>query len=152
MRPTRGRRTGNRAVGKDGRQALNWRILPSKMLRWELSIEPGTRTDSYCKAQMKLRQNGVCGLRYFFQLENLKCQAPLIWAVLQVRVFTLQKRMSPWEPSENCSPLDYYAAIRGNTLPTFRNKLSFPSSRGLLEDESGRLSWNVSKELQLLAA
>lgn len=71
MRPTRGRRTGNLAVGKDGRQALNWRITPCRLLRWELPMEPGTRIESSYKAQMKLHQNGVCGLSYLFQLENL---------------------------------------------------------------------------------
>ena len=30
---------------------------------------------------------------------------------------------------ENCAPLDYYAAICGNSLPTFRDNISVPSSR-----------------------
>jgi len=30
---------------------------------------------------------------------------------------------------ENCAPLGYYAASSGNFLPTFRGKLSVPSSR-----------------------
>jgi hypothetical protein len=123
MRPTRGRRSGNRAVGKGGRQALDWRITQWKLLRWELPVEPGTRTESSFKAQLKLRQNCACGLSYIFQLENLKCQAPLVWTVLQVRVFTLQKGTSPWEPSENCARQGYYTANRVNSLPMFRDKL-----------------------------
>ena len=53
---------------------------------------------------------------------------------------------------ENCSRLGFYAASSGNFLPTFRDSLSFPSSRvkhlGLLTD---RLSRNVGKELLILA-
>jgi hypothetical protein len=71
MWPMRERRTGNRAVRKDRRQTLDRRITQCKLLRWELSIEPGTRTESSYKAQIKLRQNGVCGMSYFFQTENL---------------------------------------------------------------------------------
>jgi len=32
------------------------------------------------------------------------------------------------EVGENCALLDYYAAIGGNSLPTFRKSLSIPSS------------------------
>jgi hypothetical protein len=32
------------------------------------------------------------------------------------------------EADENCSLLGYYAASSGNSLPTFRNNLSVPSS------------------------
>jgi len=91
---------------------------------------------------------------------------------LKVRVFTLQKRTSPRQPSENCAPLGYYAESRGNSLPTFRDNLSVPFSWGLLEvgndrssrnirknpgflvleDGAGTLSQNVGKELPLLAA
>jgi len=30
---------------------------------------------------------------------------------------------------ENCALLGYYSACSGNSLPTFREKVSFPSSR-----------------------
>jgi len=33
------------------------------------------------------------------------------------------------EVDEKCAVLGYYAASSGNTLPTFRNTLSVPSSR-----------------------
>ena len=33
------------------------------------------------------------------------------------------------EVDENCAPLGYYAAYSGNSLPTFRDNLSAPSSR-----------------------
>jgi hypothetical protein len=36
---------------------------------------------------------------------------------------------------ENCALLGYYAASRGNSLPTFRDNVSVPSSRAkTLED------------------
>jgi len=37
-------------------------------------------------------------------------------------------RIGPLE-LENCTLLAYYAACNGNSLPTFRDKLSVPSSR-----------------------
>jgi len=46
-----------------------------------------------------------------------------------------------------CALLGYYAAISGNSLPTFRDNLSEPT----LEDGTDMLSRNVGKELQLLA-
>jgi hypothetical protein len=65
------------------------------------------------------------------------------------------------EVDEKCVLLGYYAASSGNSLPTFRDKVSVPSSRaknprclGFLTFEAGTdtLSRNVGKELPLLAA
>jgi hypothetical protein len=62
------------------------------------------------------------------------------------------------EVDENCTILRYYAACSGNSLPTFRNNLSGPSSRVKkldflsLEDRTDRLSRNVGKDLPLYAA
>jgi len=125
--------------------------------------------------QIKLRQYGSCGSSYLFQPENLNCQAPLVWIVVKVlfkvREFTLQKRTPQIEPPEGCAPLGYYAASSSNSLPTFRDNISVPSSKGLLEkgtdkssqivgkstgfltleEGTGSLSRNVGKELPLLA-
>jgi hypothetical protein len=54
------------------------------------------------------------------------------------------------EVDENCALIGYYAASSGNLLPTFRDKLSVPSSAS--EDGTERLSRNVGKKLSLLAA
>ena len=149
MPPTRGRRTGNRAVGKDGRQALGRRITQCKLLRWELPIEPETRTESSYKAQIKLRQYGFCGSSYLFQPENLKYQALLVWIVVKVLVkvwlLTLQKRTPQIEPSEECAPLGYYAASCSNSLSKFRDNISAPFSRGLLENGTDMSSRIVGK-------
>jgi len=54
--------------------------------------------------------------------------------------------------------LGHYAAYGGESLPTFRDNLSVPSSRVknnflTLEDRTHRLSWNVvGKELPPLTA
>jgi len=62
--------------------------------------------------------------------------------------------------------LRHYAACSGNSLPTFRDNLSVPSSRVkiqedrqplyldflTIEDGTDRLPWNVGKELPLYAA
>jgi len=63
------------------------------------------------------------------------------------------------EVDENCAVLGYYAASSDNSLPTFRDKLSVPSSTGrnptkILEHVNGtdRVPRNVGKELQPLAA
>ena len=63
---------------------------------------------------------------------------------------------------KNCILLGCYAASSGNSLPTFRNNLSVPSSKVknpirilrllTLEDGADRLSRNVGMELSLLAA
>jgi len=63
---------------------------------------------------------------------------------------------------ENCVLLGCYAASSGNSLPTFRDNLSVPSSGVknpirilrllILEDGTNRMSQNVGKELSLLAA
>jgi hypothetical protein len=68
---------------------------------------------------------------------------------------------------EKCAHLGYYAASSGNSLPTFRDKLSVPSSRVknlrinnsrnprrflTLADGTYRLFRNVGKELPILAA
>jgi hypothetical protein len=63
---------------------------------------------------------------------------------------------------EICAFLGYYAAWTGNSVQTFRDNLSVPSSRGrkseekaffldflTLEDRTDRLSRNVSTELPL---
>jgi len=62
---------------------------------------------------------------------------------------------------ENYTLLGYYAESSGNLLPTFRDKLSVPSSglknpkkkikRRNPEDGTDRLSRNVGKKLPLLA-
>jgi hypothetical protein len=65
--------------------------------------------------------------------------------------------------TDNSTPLDYYAANSGDSLPTFRENLSVPSSRvknprrflkigPTLGDGTDRLSRNLSKELSQLAA
>ena len=48
-------------------------------------------------------------------------------------MFTVQKRTSQREPSENCAVLGYCGASSGNSLPTFRDKLSVSSSRDYLK-------------------
>jgi hypothetical protein len=61
--------------------------------------------------------------------------------------------------NDNCARLCYYAASSGNSLPTFRDKLSFRLSRELtlhlgfltLEDGLDSLSPNVGEELPLFA-
>jgi len=60
------------------------------------------------------------------------------------------------EADKNCALPGYYAAIRGNSLPTFPDNLSVcPIFKGgflTLENETDRLSRSVVKELPLLAA
>jgi len=70
------------------------------------------------------------------------------------------------EQTENCALLGYYATSSGNSLPTFRDSLSVPSTmvkfillkknKNLrlltLKDGTDKLSRNVRKELSLLAA
>ena len=53
---------------------------------------------------------------------------------------------------EYCALLGYYAASGGNSLTTFRDDLSVPSS--MLKNHGGtyKSSRNVSKEMPLLAA
>jgi hypothetical protein len=61
---------------------------------------------------------------------------------------------------ENCALLGYDAASSGNTLPTFRDNISVPSSRVkktnknflTLEDGTYTLSLNVGKGLPFDAA
>jgi len=54
---------------------------------------------------------------------------------------------------ENCVPLGYNVENSGSFLPTFRDKLSVPSSAEMTpEDGTDRLFRNVGKKLQLLAA
>jgi len=54
---------------------------------------------------------------------------------------------------DNCALLDCYAASSGNSLRTFLDNLSVsPLGFLTLEDGTDRLSWNVGKELALLAA
>ena len=69
----------------------------------------------------------------------------------------------PWQPSDNvtvtsgfrrdvdviCSLLGYYAASSGNSVPTFRDNLSLPSSVLTLEDGTSRLPPNIGIELPL---
>jgi hypothetical protein len=55
------------------------------------------------------------------------------------------------EVDENCDLLGYYAASSGNSLPTFRDSLSIPSSR-VKKSGTHMLSRKVGKELPLLAA
>jgi hypothetical protein len=57
---------------------------------------------------------------------------------------------------ENCALLGCYVASNGVSLPTFREKLSVPSSRVkksflTLEDGNDNLSRNVGKEASKLA-
>jgi len=62
------------------------------------------------------------------------------------------------EVDENCSILGHYTASNGNSLLTFRDNISVPSSRvknsSILDSEYGtdRLFRNVGKKLSLLAA
>jgi len=51
------------------------------------------------------------------------------------------------EVDENCTLLGYNAASSGNSLPTFRDNLSVPTSR-----ETDSLSRTIGKELPLLSA
>jgi hypothetical protein len=44
---------------------------------------------------------------------------------------------------DNCALLNYYATSGGNFLPTFRDNLSVPSSRSLLEDGTDSCCRNV---------
>jgi len=59
--------------------------------------------------------------------------------------------------SENCALPVYYAASIGNSLPTFRDNLSVPSSAVIFEllnpeEVTDWLSRKVGKELPILAA
>ena len=70
-----------------------------------------------------------------------------------------------YEADETCALLGYYAETNGNFVPTFRYKLSVPSSgeplkmgqpigpifRGSPEDGTDRLSRNFGTKLPLLA-
>jgi hypothetical protein len=63
------------------------------------------------------------------------------------------------ELDEICALLGYYTVYSGNSLPTFWDDMSIPSSRTTvryhlqdLEDGTERLSPNVCKELPLYAA
>jgi hypothetical protein len=55
---------------------------------------------------------------------------------------------------ENYIALGYYAESSGNSLGTFRDNLSFPSSRDklILEEGNDELFRNVGKELPLFVA
>jgi len=53
---------------------------------------------------------------------------------------------------KNCNPLGYYAPISGNSLPTFREKLSDPYPSLVLEDGTGWLFQNVGKKVTLFTA
>jgi len=50
---------------------------------------------------------------------------------------------------ENYAPLGYYAASSGNSLLTFQDNPSIPSSRVMMEDGTNRLFQNIGKELPL---
>jgi len=56
------------------------------------------------------------------------------------------------EEDENWALLGCYAASSGNFLSTFCDNLSVPIFNIILEDGTARLSRNVGKKLQLLAA
>jgi len=56
----------------------------------------------------------------------------------------LKEVISKLDLYENCAFLGYYAASSGNSLPTFRDKLSFPSSG--VEEGTDRLFRNVVKK------
>ena len=52
------------------------------------------------------------------------------WQTGQLRYYSLHDfRLLP-QVDENCVLLGYYATSSGNSLPTFRDNLSLPSSRG----------------------
>ena len=53
---------------------------------------------------------------------------------------------------EICALLGYYATYSGNSVPKFRENLSFPQDFLTLEDRNDRLSRNVGTELPLNAA
>jgi len=50
---------------------------------------------------------------------------------------------------KNYALLGYGIASSGNSLPTFQDNLSVPSSRVTMEDGTNRLFQNVGKELPL---
>jgi hypothetical protein len=58
-----------------------------------------------------------------------------------------------FEVDENCTLQGHYTASSGNSVPTFRDNLSTPSSRvkETLEDRTERLSRNVGKRPPLYA-
>jgi hypothetical protein len=88
------------------------------------------------------RQEGRCAAEY--------CEVHI--GIYSKDVFYL----TPWSRVheklliENCALLGYYAASRCNSLPTFRDNLSVPSSRA--KNGTERLSHNVGNELPRLAA
>ena len=53
---------------------------------------------------------------------------------------------------KNCALLDYYMASSGNSLATFRDDLSLPSSRIRIVDGDERFSRNVANALPQFAA
>jgi len=48
---------------------------------------------------------------------------------------------------EDYALLSYYATSSGNSLPTFQDNVSVPSSRVMMEDGTNRSFRNVGKEL-----
>ena len=57
-----------------------------------------------------------------------------------------------FEDAKNLALLGCYAASRGNSLPTFRDKLLGPNLRVQAESKTDKLSRNVGNKLPLLAA
>ena len=61
---------------------------------------------------------------------------------------------SPSEADEICALLGYHEVCSGNSLPTFRDKISGPvfKDQEIKGDRTVRLTRNVGKELPLYAA
>jgi len=71
---------------------------------------------------------------------------PPCWGVLAIRMCVKLCVISVFrhEVPEDCAPLGYYAANRGNFLPTFRDNLSAPSSGYVLDSWTlriGQIGW-----------
>jgi hypothetical protein len=85
------------------------------------------------------------------------CTVICLWVCCHVRGL----RKNEWlnvisryrrEVNENCSPLGYYAARSGNSLPSCRDNLSVLLWNPDLEDGTDRFSRNIVKELPIHAA
>ena len=77
----------------------------------------------------------------------------------KIHIYVMHDIRLPPRSRWNCTLLDYYAAISGNSLLTFRDNLSVPSSglknaNGFLNpgDGTDSLSRNIGKKLQVLTA
>jgi hypothetical protein len=89
-----------------------------------------------------------CGLA---EIYRHKC---LSMCVTVTKLHQRKKKYFRREVNENRALLGYYTACSGNSLWTFRDNLSVPTSRvkKTLEDGTDMLSRKVGKELKVLAA